>query len=153
MMMTEITWPSTLLVAPDPQTLEQLRDLDAAMLALPQTEIPIDHLIHGGMYARTAHVPADTIVSGALLRRATVLVLHGDVTVFTGTESVRLRGFHVLPGSAWRKQLFRTHGVTRMTMVLPSNAQSVDEAEHEFTDEPELLAKSAGRVTITGERA
>ncbi|WP_250533969.1 hypothetical protein [Caballeronia sp. AZ10_KS36] len=150
--MSQLTTPAPALVAPAPQTLEYLRDLDAAMLALPQTEIRIDHLIHGGMYARTAHVPADTIVSGALLSRATVLVLHGDVTVFTGAESVRLTGFHVLPGSAGRKQLFRTHAETHMTMVLPSGAQTVDEAEHEFTGEPELLKKSAGRVTITGEK-
>lgn len=144
---------SPALVKPDPQTLVCLRNLDTEMLALPQVEIVIDHLIHGGMYARTAHVAADTIVSGALLSRATVLVLNGDVTVFTGNESVRLRGFHVLPGSAGRKQLFRTHAETHMAMVLPSKARSVDEAEHEFTDEPELLMKSAGRVTITGEQA
>lgn len=151
--MNALTTTSPALVAPDPQTLDRLRDLDIAMLALPQTEIPIDHLIHGGMYARTAHVPDGMLVSGTLLRRATVLVLHGDVTVFTGTKAVRLIGFHVLPGSAGRKQLFRTHAETHMTMVLPSKAQSVDEAEHDFTDEPELLMQSAGRVTITGEKA
>jgi hypothetical protein len=151
--MNQITTPSPALVAPDPQILQRLRDLDAAMLALPQTEVTIDHLIHGGMYARTAHVPADTVVSGVALSRATVLVLNGDVTVFTGAEAVRLTGFHVLPGSAGRKQLFRTHAETHMTMVLPSSAQSVDEAEHEFTGEPELLMQSAGRITITGEKA
>jgi hypothetical protein len=151
--MNTLTTTSPALVAPDPQTLGRLRDLDAVLLALPQTEIPIDHLIHGGMYARTAHIQADMFVSGALLSRATVLVLHGDVTVFTGTDAVRLTGFHVLPGSAGRKQLFRTHAETHMTMVLPSQALSVDQAEHEFTDEPELLMQSAGRVTITGEKA
>jgi len=144
---------SPALVAPDTQTLGLLRDIDARMLELPQSEIPIDHLIHGGMYARTAHVPADQLVSGALLSRATVLVLQGDVTMFTGTESVRLTGYHVLPGSVGRKQLFRTHTETHMTMVLPSAAQSVDEAEHDFTDEPELLARAPGTVTITGEKA
>ncbi|SEB24781.1 hypothetical protein [Paraburkholderia sartisoli] len=151
--MNAVAERSPALVAPDAQTLSRLRDLDAAMLALPQTEIAIDHLIHGGMYARTAHVPADQLVSGALLHRATVLVISGDVTVFTGTDAVRLTGFHILPGSAGRKQLFRTHTETHMTMVLRSDAQSVDEAEHEFTSEPELLMKSAGSVTITGEKA
>lgn len=139
------------LVPPPAETLDALRELDAAMLAQPQAAISIDHLIHGGMYARTAHVPADTLVSGVVLRRATVLVIQGDVTVFTGTDSVRLTGFHVLPGSAGRKQLFRTHTETHMTMLLPSSAQSVDEAEHDFTDEPELLMWTPGRVTITGE--
>lgn len=151
--MNPLTVASPALVAPDARTLAALRDLDTAMRQYPQAEITVDHLIHGGMYARTAHVPADTLVSGALLRRATVLVLHGDVTVFTGAESVRLTGYHVLPGSAGRKQLFRTHAETVMTMVLPSAALCVEEAEHEFTDEPELLMKAPGRVTITGEAA
>lgn len=151
--MDEITTRPPALVAPDAQTLGALRDLDDAMRGLPQTDVQIDHLLHGSMYARTAHVPAGTLVSGVVLSRATVLVLVGDVTVFTGTESVRLTGFHVLPGSAGRKQLFRTHAETHMTMVLPSTAQSVDEAEHDFTDEPELLMATAGRVTITGEKA
>lgn len=150
--MNDIAECTTALVPTSAEMLAKLRAIDAEMLALPQTEITIDHLIHGGMYARTAHVPADTIVSGALVRRATVLVLQGDVTVFTGCDSVRLTGYHVLPGSAGRKQLFRTHTETHMTMVLPSDAQSVDEAEHEFTNEPELLMRSAGRVTITREK-
>jgi hypothetical protein len=151
--MNALTTVSPALVEPDPQTLVALRNLDSAMLAQPQAEIRIDHLIHGGMYARTAHVVAGTMVSGVVLSRATVLILAGDVTVFTGTQSVRLTGFHVLPGSAGRKQLFLTHADTHMTMVLPSTAQSVDEAEHDFTDEPELLMWTPGCVTITGERA
>lgn len=141
------------LVAADASTLTVLRSLDAHMLVLPQTEIQIDHLIHGGMYARTARVPAETVVSGAMLSRATVLVINGDVSVFTGMDSVRLTGFHVLPGSAGRKQLFRTHTETQLTMVLPSDADSVAQAEGDFTDEPELLAKLPGRVTITGEKS
>lgn len=148
--MNALTAPSPALVAPAPCDLNVLRSIDRALLALPQTDVLIDHLIHGGMYARTAHIPAGVTVSGVLLSRATVLVLQGDVTMFTGSEVVRLTGFHVLPGSAGRKQLFRTHAETHMTMVLPSTAQSVDEAEHEFTDEAHLLAKAAGRVNITG---
>jgi hypothetical protein len=150
--MNELTTIAAL-VAPDAQTLVALRDLDTAMLAHPQAEISIDHLLHGGMYARTAHVPAGTVVSGVVMARATVLVLQGDVTVFTGATSVRLTGFNVLPGSAGRKQIFRTHSDVHMTMLLPSNAQSVFEAEHDFTDEPELLMWTPGHVTITGEKA
>lgn len=150
--MNDLATVSPALVAPDAQTLVALRDLDTRMLAMPRAAITIDHLIHGGMYARTAHVPADTLVSGVVLDRATVLVLQGDVTVFMGTESARLTGFNVLPGSAGRKQLFLAHSETHMTMVLPCAAQSVSEAEHEFTSESELLMWAPGRVTITGEK-
>lgn len=151
--MTALAEGATALIAPDPKTLAALCDLDAQMLGLPQAEIRIDHLLHGGMYTRTAYVPAHTVVSGAVMRRATVLVINGDVTVFTGTDTVRLIGFHVLPGSAGRKQLFRAHTDTQLAMTFPTTAQTVEEAEREFTSEPELLMKSAGRVMITGETA
>lgn len=151
--MNELANVAPALVAPTVETLATLREIDARMLELPQAGITIDHLIHGGMYARTAHVPANTLVSGVVMARATVLVLQGDVTVFTGADEVRLTGFNVLPGSAGRKQLFLAHSETHMTMLLPSRAQSVFEAEHDFTDEPELLMWTPGNVTITGEKA
>ncbi|MFM0261868.1 hypothetical protein [Paraburkholderia sediminicola] len=151
--MNAITERGPELVAPDEQTLVALRDLDALMLAQPQVEIRLDHLLHAGLYARTCHLPADVLASGAVLRRATVLVISGDVTIFTGNDSARLKGFHVLPGLRGRKALFRTHAETQMTMVLPSDAQSVSEAELEITDEPQSLAKLPGNITITGQKS
>lgn len=151
--MNDIATASPTLAAPDAQTLVSLRDLDAMMRAQPQAEARVDHLLHAGMYARTCFVPAEVLASGTVLRRATVLVINGDVTIFTGNDSVRLTGFHVLPGLRGRKALFRTHAETQMTMVFPSDAQSVDEAEHEMTDEPHLLAKLPGTITITGQKS
>lgn len=144
--------PVPALVAPDTQTLAALRDLDALMREMPQTEVRVDHLLHAGMYARTCHLPAGVIASGVVLSRSTVLVISGDVTIFTGNDSARLTGFHVLPGLRGRKALFRTHAETHMAMVLPSDAQSVAEAELEITDEPQLLAKLPGDVLITKEK-
>lgn len=149
--MNDIAERTPELVAPDDRTLAAMRDLDALMAAQPQVEVRVDHLLHAGMYARTCFLPADVLASGTVLRRATVLVIHGDVTIFTGTDSARLTGFHVLPGLRGRKALFKTHAETQMTMVLPSAAQSVDEAELDITDEPQLLAKLLGNITITGE--
>lgn len=149
--MNELVEPALELVAPDAQTLVALRDLDALMRTQPQIEVRVDHLLHAGMYARTCFLPAHVLASGTVLRRATVLVISGDVTIFTGNDSARLTGFHVLPGLRGRKALFKTHAETQMTMVLPSDAQSVEEAEHEITDEPQLLAKLPGNVLITKE--
>lgn len=149
--MGELVAPSLELAAPDAPTLAAMRDLDALLAEHPQVEARVDHLLHAGMYARTCFMPAGVFASGTVLRRATILVINGDVTIFTGTESARLTGFHVLPGLRGRKALFRTHAETQMTMVLPSTAQSVDEAERDMTDEPHLLAKLPGNTTITGQ--
>jgi hypothetical protein len=132
---------------------EAVRRVEGAMLELEQLPIETAHLIHGGIYARTVRLPAEILITGVLVKRPTVVVLSGDVTVFTGADSVRLVGYHVLPASAGRKQIFRSHAETFLTMLFPSSARSVDDAEFEFTDEAELLQRRADgdSVTITGE--
>jgi len=121
---------------------------------LAQVDLPTANLIHGGMYARTLHMPAGTVLTGALLKVPTVLIVSGDCAVFIGEETIELRGYTVLPGSAGRKQMFYAHTDIDMTMLFPTNAKTVDECEREFTDEYELLMTN--RMTdvttlITGE--
>lgn len=137
------------------QAVGKVRLLEAHMLAREQVPIRTAHLIHGGMYARTICIPAGAALTGALLKVATVLVVHGHVTVFTGTDEINLIGYHVLPGSAGRKTAFIAHADTHLTMIFPSGARNVAQAEAEFTDEAELLMSrrdgSGDTITITGE--
>lgn len=152
--MNQITSPIQSLPAMSPEAVTAVRGLEALSMSIGgQVPICTDHLIHGGMYTRTICIPAGVVLTGALLKVPTVLVLHGDVTAFTGTDEVRLTGFHVLPGSAGRKSAFIAHADTHMTMVFPSGAQTVEAAEEEFTDEAHLLISRTGenRITITGE--
>lgn len=119
-----------------------------------QLNLPTANLIHGGMYARTLHMDAGTVLTGALLKVPTILIVSGDCAVFIGTETIELRGYTVLPGSAGRKQMFYAHTDVDMTMLFPTDATTVDECEREFTDEHELLMTN--RMTnvttlITGE--
>lgn len=118
-----------------------------------QTAIATDHLFHAGLYARTITIPADVVLTGALIKRATVLILSGDATVSTGGESFRLTGYHVIPASAHRKQAFLAHADTHLTMLFATEAQDVPTAEAEFTDEADLLFSRHGEnvVRITGE--
>jgi hypothetical protein len=137
------------------QAVAAVREMEARQMRMEQVPIRTDHLIHGGMYARTICLPAGAALTGALLKVATVLIVHGDCTVFTGDGELYLRGFNVLPGSAGRKTAFIAHSDTHMTMVFPSDAKSVAQAEDQFTDEPHLLMSrrdsSGDTVTITGE--
>jgi len=121
---------------------------------LDQVDLPTAHLIHGGMYSRTLHMPAGTILTGALLKVPTVLIVSGDCAVFIGDETIELRGYTVLPGSAGRKQMFLAHTDVDMTMLFPTNAKTVDQCEREFTDEYELLMTNrmdCVKTLITGE--
>lgn len=110
------------------------------MLQLPQVEIETTHHLHAGLYARTIRIPAGVVITGALICIPTLLILSGHATVFIGGESVELVGYHVLPGQAGRKQVFRAHADTDLTMLFATQASTVEEAEAEFTHETDSLA-------------
>lgn len=134
--------------------IDKVRRLETHMMQLPQVDIQTEHLIHGGMYARTIHIPAGVVLTGALIKLATVLVVSGHCTVFIGDNSLELIGHQVVPASAGRKQVFLAHADTSLTMLFPSSAKTVAEAEAEFTDEVDRLLsrkQGVGSVTITGE--
>ena len=142
------------LVPPTPAMLAQLAAVDRLILSCPQVELATEHLIHGGMYARTIRLAPETKMMGSLIRRATILIVQGDCSILIGNERVELKGYNVIPGCAGRKQLFWTHGPVEMTMIYPTSVQTVEEAEDEiFAEADQLMSRKDGSrdlVTITG---
>lgn len=124
-------------------------------LRMPQVNIETSHLFHAGMYARTIMIPEGTTLTGALIKIATLLIVSGEVLVYTGDDTVGLRGYNVLAASKNRKQAFYALTDTWMTMMFPSDVSTVADAEMEFTSEPELLmSRKFGKndkIIITGE--
>lgn len=141
------------LPAMSPGDVEKVSQLEDFLGQLDQVAIATQHHFHAGLYARTIRVPAGVVITGALIKIPTLLVLSGHATVFVGGESLELQGYHVLPGQAGRKQVFMAHTDTDLTMVFASQATTVEEAEAEFTDETDLLLsrRQAGNLTITGD--
>jgi hypothetical protein len=132
----------------------KVRVLENLSLTCEQTPIPTQHLIHAGVYARTITIPKGVLLTGALVKRATVLIFNGDATVATGAdEPVRLTGHCVIPASAHRKQAFLAHEDTHLTMLFPTSAREIASAEAEFTDEADMLMSRTGwnEVVITEE--
>ncbi|CAB4164258.1 hypothetical protein UFOVP919_16 [uncultured Caudovirales phage] len=129
--------------------------LESVAREYPQESVTTHHVIHGGMYARTVSLKAGVMITGALIKTPTMLVINGDVTVFADNESFRLTGFHVIPASANRKQAFIAHADTAMTMIFVSDATTVAQAENEFTDEADSLMsrneEANNFIIITGE--
>lgn len=133
---------------------EKVRRLESCLRDMVQVPIATTHHFHAGMYARTIRIPQGAVITGALIRIPTMLIVSGHVTVFIGGDSIELRGYHVIPASAGRKQVFMAHADTDLTMLFPTSARTVEEAEAEFTDETELLMsrQQSGNLTInTGE--
>ena len=142
------------LTPPSQATLDRLATIQAQMLELPQVPTAFEHVLHGGMYARTIRLAPGLLTMGSLINRATILVLQGDCSVVVGDDRVDFSGYNVLPGSPGRKQLFLTRGPVEMTMIFPTAAQTVEEAEDEvFAEADQLESRKEGNrnlVIISG---
>lgn len=122
--------------------------------AVPQRDIPTEHLFHAGMYARTVVMQPGILLTGALMTRATLVIVAGSAAMLVGAEWVHLDGYNVIPASAGRKQAFLSRSEVRITMVFPTQARTVEEAEAEFTeDAARLLSRrqDVNTVVITEE--
>lgn len=131
-------------MAMQPCEISLVSQFEDELLKLPQEEIETDHVIHAGIYTRTVKLKAECAMTGALIKIPTTLILSGDVTVYIGGESVRLTGHHAIAAQAGRKQAFVAHADTYITMSFATKAQTVAEAEQEFTDDYERLMSRNG---------
>lgn len=132
----------------------KVRQLEAMILTMPQVDIPIKQLLHAGMYARTMFVRAGVTVVGVFMQCATILIVSGDMKVYIGNDTLDLKGYNIIPASANRKQAGYAMTDTYVTMLFPTKAKTIEEAEEEFTDEADkLLSRHGGtnEIVVTGE--
>lgn len=145
-MMCDLILAHPLRIAPmSAAAIDQAARLEEASLAhMPQVQIPVDHCLHAGLYQRTVKVPAGIVITGALIRIATLLIVSGDCIVHVEGGPIELHGHHVLRAEAGRKQVFVALTDTYLTMVFPTSAATVEEAEREFTEEADKLQSRQG---------
>lgn len=148
----------SVLPATPPEIEEQIRA--AARRMQPHEgsfEAKMEHVLHAGMYARTCRVPAGMAFTSVLIKVPTVLVVNGACFVFASDRWRKLAGYHVLAAAAGRIQAYYTVTQTEITMLFPTKARTVEEAEAEFTDEAAALLSRRrpedDTVTITGVEA
>ena len=135
-----------------PQAIDKVRRLGDALRELPRLPFVIEHMLHAGMYTRTTRLPAGTVLAAVLIQVPTVLIIMGEGVVYSNDELIPVEGYTVLAGSAGRKVAMVTQSEFAMSMMFPTQAKTVAEAEREFTPEHELLIAPGGQTTlITGE--
>lgn len=106
---------------------------------LPPVKIRTEHHLHAGVYSRTIYVPAGCMVVGLKIKLDTQLIGAGHFQLTDGTTTREFKGFHVLDGYAGRRAAAYAITNSAFTMLFASKAKTVEEAENEFTDEPERL--------------
>lgn len=134
-----------------PQSIDKVRQLEGIVREAPQVPIDTLHTIHAGMYARTVFIPAGALITGVLIKIATLLIVAGDALVYVDGGPMELRGYNVVPASAGRKQAFLAQTDLYLTMIFPSDACDVEEAERQFTDEVNSLASRQVHNKLIGE--
>lgn len=140
------------IVAMSAPTIERARALEQASLQLPQVPIETAHTFHAGLYARTVMIPAGVVITGVLIKIATLLIVSGEAIMYGEDGPVELHGYNVLSAAAGRKQVFVARTDTHLTMLFATAAKTVAEAEAEFTVEPGLLCSRWDDAvnTVTG---
>lgn len=113
----------------------------------PSVEIETEHHLHAGVYSRTIYVPKDTVVVGLAIKIPTQLIACGHFVLTDGGVSQEFKGYHVFDGIAGRRAAVRAIENSAFTMLFHTDAKTVEEAENEFTDEPErLLTRKEKRI-------
>jgi hypothetical protein len=91
------------------------------------------------MYARTVRRDLDSVTIGSLITKATILIVNGPCSMLIGDRRVDLEGYNVLAGLPGRKSMSVARGPVEMTMIFPTNAATVEEAENEICAEADQL--------------
>lgn len=135
--------------------IRKVRVLESEFKKLTQVPLVTTHIIHAGIYSRTVTVPAGVTITGALIKRSTMLMIVGHGVAYIGEEAIKLEGAHLITARAPRKQAFHAVSDLQITMSFATNATTVEEAEAEFTDEADLLCSRqpyhTNRTIITKE--
>jgi hypothetical protein len=150
--MSELIVPPRRLAPASDAAIEKVRQFGELLKRMPQQSFTIEHLLHAGMYTRTTRLPAGTALAAVLIQVPTVLIIMGEGRVYNDDKVVEVAGYTVLAGSAGRKVAMVTLSEFAMSMIFPTQAKTIAEAEREFTPEHELLIAPGGHtIVITGE--
>lgn len=126
------------------EPLRRVREFERELLKHPQVLSKVRHAFHAGVYARSMLLPQGMVLTGALMKIPTLLIVSGELQVFNGEHAERFSGYNVIRGAAGRKALMLAITDVNMTMLFATQAATVDEAEREFTDEYESLQSRKG---------
>ena len=151
--MNQLTVENTL-PATTGEYLEKVCAVEERVRAMAQITVRTEHVLHAGMYARTVRLEANVLIVSVLIKVPTIIIVHGHARVFAGTGWYDIEGYSVVPASAGRKQIYVTLEPTEITMLFPTKAKTVEQAEAEFTDEFEnLISRHSDNdlFVITGE--
>lgn len=132
---------------------DKVKRLEDAINQSPACEVPVQHHVHGGMYARTGLIPAGVTFTGAVHTKDHINIVIGDVTVLSDTGPIRYSGHHVLPCKAGSKRVAVTHADTYWTTMIVTNLTNISEIEDEICEDSTVLQTRKAGLTFDKKEA
>lgn len=137
------------------ESIDKITRLEQALRELEHEPVTTEHIIHGGMYARTICLKAGVVLVGVLIEVPTILIVNGHIEMHIGEDNIIVDGYKVIPASKRRKQCMITLSDTFLTMVLATSCSTINDVENEFTKDADSLASrlptAENLIIITGE--
>jgi len=119
--------------------LATMREVNDVIRTFPQVDVPTDHFVHAGCYARTCVVKAGVLMGAAEIIVPTVLVVSGKCEIFNGGKKAIVDGFVILRGEPHRQVAVKAITDTYMTMIYATDKTDPVACEEEFTDQTDQL--------------
>lgn len=121
------------------QELAVMREVNDRIRSCPQVDVPTDHFIHAGCYARTCVVKAGVLMGAVEIVVPTVLIVSGHCEIFNGGKKAIVNGYVVLRGAPHRQVAVKAFTDTYMTMIYATDKINPDDCEFEFTNQTDEL--------------
>lgn len=112
---------------------QKIDSAEAVMLEMPQVEIPLRHVFADGLYGREILIPAGTMLTGKIHRKADLnFVLYGEIDVLTECGMKRVVGPCWFAGKAGAKQVGYAHTDTLWITVHATTNHDLETLEDEI---------------------
>ena len=117
----------------------KVQALKKAVLALPQTQIDLQHHLAGGIYARTGFIPAGTVIVGCTHKKDHISILMGDASLTLDEGVQRVTGYTVLPTHAGMTRAIYAHSDCWMTTLCKTDETELDKIEDDLVQDAQAL--------------
>ena len=134
---------------------ERVKELEAAMLGMPQADCPVRHHFAPGMYAREITIPAGVVLTGAVHKTENLAVLSaGRLRLVTDDGTVDITAPHILTVKPGMKNAALALETSVWTNFFPTEETDTDKLVELLTESkacellggpmnPQLLACAA----------
>ncbi len=122
-----------------PTELATMCKVNDVIRTFPQVDVPTDHFVHAGCYARTCVVKAGVLMGAVEIIVPTILIVSGHCEIFNGGKKAIVDGYVVLRGAPHRQVAVKAIEDTYMTMIYATDKTDPVACEEEFTDQTDQL--------------